>query len=279
MFFILGRFRTGRTVLEKILSEVGVSDLEIFKKATELLNKGESFAICTVIEKRGFAPREPGAKMIVLSNGERHGTIGGWSVEKFIVKKALEVFKKGKPSVVELMLTDKTRKKTGLVCGGVIKVFVDVVKPKPKLIIFGGSYVGKSIAKIGALSGFEVTVIDEEESIGKEEIPFATIKHENYSQASQEIPEGEEVFIAITLGEVEPSKEILRNILRKNVRYIGMLGSKHKAKVVFSELRNEGFTEEALERIRAPMGLDINAETPEEIAVSTMAEIIKERRK
>ncbi len=227
----------------------------------------------------GSAPRGPGAKMIVTKEGERYGTIGGWSIEKFIVEKALQSLREGKPGTVDLEITERTMNKTGLACGGKVTVFIDVIKPKPELIIFGGSYLGKTLAEIGHFVGFKVTVIDEKKEIAnREEFPFANVIWGEYGEAARKIDVSHGSYVVITLGEIEPSIRIIKMIMEKKPRYIGMIGSRNRVRVTLKKLQDEGVATRELGSLHAPVGIDIGAETPEEIAVSIIAEIIREMR-
>lgn len=250
---------------------------EIFQKANELMAKGEMFAIATIVRTEGSTPRKPGAKMIVLKDGSTFGTIGGDCVESGTVAEALEAIKEGKSRTVSMALKEEDLGGVGMRCGGVAEVYIEVVKPTPKLLVIGGGHIGAEIAKLGLNVGFSVAVID----------PAA--RREDFPESVEVIPEPVEkgvprvditpqTYVVITTGH-KYDEPALKAVIDSNAAYIGMIGSRRKAAVIYRNLMDEGIPEERLKQVHAPVGLDIGAETPEEIAVSVIAEIVRERRK
>jgi xanthine dehydrogenase accessory factor len=250
---------------------------EIFQKANELLSKGETFAIATIVRTEGSTPRKLGAKMIVLKDGSTFGTIGGDCVESGAVAEALEAIKEGKSRTVSMVLEEEEFGGVGMRCGGKAEVYIEVINPTPKLLILGGGHVGAEVAKLGSGLGFSVTVID------------PSVKEENFPKLVKVIPEfidkgiskveiTPQTYIVIATGH-KYDEPALRAVINSEAAYIGMIGSKRKAATVYRNLLDEGVPEENLKRVHAPIGLDIGAETPEEIAVSIIAEIVRERRK
>ncbi|MBC7218793.1 MAG: XdhC family protein [Hadesarchaea archaeon] len=250
---------------------------KIFKKINELLERGETFAIVTIVRTEGSTPRKAGAKMIVLPDGRTFGTIGGDCVEAGAVAEALEALKEGKPKTFTVALREEELGGIGMKCGGMAEVYIEVITPTPKLLIIGGGNIGAQLAKLGHDVGFAVTVID----------PAA--KKENFPEYIEVIPEPVEkgikktainpqTYIVIATGH-KYDEDALKAVINYNAAYIGMVGSKRKAAVTLKKLIEEGVAEDKVKKVHTPVGLDIGAETPEEIAVSIMAEIIKERRK
>lgn len=250
---------------------------EIFQKANELIAKGETFAMATIVRTEGSTPRKPGAKMIVRKDGNTFGTIGGDCVESGAVAEALEAIKEGKSRTVSMALEEEELGGVGMRCGGKAEVYIEVINPTPKLLIIGSGHVGAQVAKLGQGVGFSVTVID----------PSA--KEENFPKLVEVIPEfvdkgiskveiTPQTYIVIATGH-KYDEAALKAVIDSEAAYIGMVGSRRKAATIYRNLMDEGVPEEKLKRAHVPIGLDIGAETPEEIAVSIIAEILKECRK
>ncbi len=250
---------------------------KIFQKINELMTKGETFAVATIVRTEGSTPRKTGAKMVVRRDGSTFGTIGGDCVESGAVDEAIEAINVGKSKTFSAALEEEELGGIGMKCGGLADIYIEVIKPVPKLLIIGTGNVGSQIAKLGQDVGFSVTVID----------PGA--KKDNFPEATEVI--AEMVEKGVTMTEITPQTYVvvttghkydepaLKAVLNSDVKYIGMIGSRRKGAVTFRKLIDEGFPEERVKMIHVPIGLDIGAETPDEIAVSVIAEIIKERRK
>ncbi|MGQ9788657.1 MAG: XdhC family protein [Candidatus Hadarchaeaceae archaeon] len=250
---------------------------KIFRKINELLEKGESFAIVTIVRTEGSTPRKAGAKMIVLPDGRTFGTIGGDCVEAGAVGEAIVALKEGKPKTFTVALKEEELGGIGMKCGGLAEVYIEVINPSPKLLIIGGGNIGTQLVKLGHDVGFNVTVID------------PAVKKENFPEYVEVIPEPVErgikktlinpqTYVVIATGH-KYDEDALKAVVNSNAAYIGMVGSKRKATVTLKKLIEEGVAEDKVKMVHTPVGLDIGAETPEEIAVSIMAEIIRERRK
>lgn len=254
---------------------------QIFEETLKHLREGNTVAICTIIKKVGSAPRGVGTKMLVTVEGKRVDTLGGGPLEDFIAKEAINAIKKQKPKTVTLELTKASNQNLGLLCGGTIDVFIDVVSPSPELIIFGAGNLGQYLAQLAYMIGLKVTVVDPDpKKIKQEKYPFAKVVCANVEDAvkNKEIAIGTNTFITIMTRDARTDKAALRAVANSNARYIGMIASKTKAKIIKSELEKEGIPKEKLDRLHAPMGIEIYAETPQEIAISIIAEIIKEIR-
>jgi len=249
----------------------------IFRKINELVSKGETFAVVTIVKTEGSTPRKAGAKMIVLPSGITFGTIGGDCVESSAVAEAVEAIKQGKSKTFSVILEEEELGGIGMRCGGVVDVFIEVVKPTPKLLIIGGGNIGAQIAKLGQNVGFSITVIDP--AAKQEDFPEGIeVISETVEKGVSMIEINPQTYVVIATGH-KYDEPALKAVINSNAAYIGMVGSKRKAATTYRNLVDEGFPEERVKMIHMPVGLDIGAETPEEIAVSIIAEIIKERRK
>lgn len=254
----------------------------LFIKVVEELSKGRAIALCTIVEKKGSGPRDVGTKMLVLSNGSTYGTIGGGSFEKLVIEDALKAINEGKSKLIKYLLR-RTRdlqtdaKLTGLECGGEISVFIDVITPTPKLIIVGAGHIGKPLADLAHMVGFKIIIIDSNKELAfKERFPYADkIIVDRIDKALEKLNVTSHDLIAIVHGSVEEDFIALKKALELKPRYIGLLGSRYKVMKFKDRLMKEGIDLSEFKGIvYAPIGLDIGAETPEEIAISIMAEII-----
>lgn len=256
-----------------------VSDLELFRETTRLLDAGRKVALCTIIGKQGSAPREVGTKILVGEEGLVAGTIGGGYFERFLIDEALKSLEKGLPRSISFYL-DKGKKggavETGLICGGQLTIFIDVIKPKPSLIIVGAGHVALALAKFASILGFTLTLLDDnEEAADKMRYPMADrIITGKFAEILENLKIDRNDCVLILHGEPEHDYVALEKTIKKNPRYVGLLASKAKAATLIARLRNAGVTEENLKLLHAPVGLKIGAQTPEEIAISILAEII-----
>ncbi len=259
------------------------TDLEILIEATRLLGKGKIVAFCTVIEKKGSGPRDVGAKMLVDEEGKNFGTIGGGNVERALIDESLKAIKEHKSKTITFNL-NKSRVKgtvgTGMICGGELTVLADVIEPTPRLVIIGAGHVAFPLAALANVVGFRIAVVDDEHKLAnKENFPMAEdIIAGDYSQVLSGFELTPRDIVVIAHGEPEHDYAALKNIIQKNVAYVGLLGSRTKASILTQRLRIDGVNEEYVKKLHAPLGLDIGAETPEEIGISILAEIIQSLR-
>ncbi len=259
------------------------SDLEILSQATRLVERGKSLALCTVIVKKGSGPRDVGAKMIVSEDGTTYGTIGGGNVERALVDECLKAIKEHKSRKVTFNLS-KSQKDgtvgTGMICGGELTVLVDVIEPAHRLVIVGAGHVALPLAKLASAVGFKVVIVDDERKLAnKEKFPTAEIIIAgDYAQVLSEFVLSPTDSVVIAHGEPEHDYAALKAVIEKNTAYVGLLGSQTKKEILTKRLRTEGVKEAHIKALHAPLGLDIGAQTPEEIGISILAEIIQSQR-
>lgn len=251
--------------------------LDIYRKINQLRKENVPSALVTVIETKGSTPRDVGAKMIVCSDGNIFGTIGGSSVEAMVIEEARECLKTNKTMKVMHDLSDEEKSDTGMICGGKMEFFIEPVNSAAHLIIFGGGHVALPLAKIASMTGFIYSIVeDREEFVTQSRFPDA----ESLIQAAPDKIEDKVKFVdsdyvAIVTRSHELDYQALKKVLVHPVKYIGLIASKVKKKQIFEQLTKEGHTEKELSQIHSPIGLDIAAQTPEEIAISIVAELIK----
>ena len=255
--------------------------IEIFEEAVRSLRMGQKIAICTVVEKVGAGPREEGTKMLITDDGKSVGTIGGGAFERIIKEEAIKLMKEGKSKSLKFSLyKDKNDGiRTGLWCGGSMTVFVDVIEPKPKMVIVGSGHIALPTCKVAEILGFEITVVDNNFATAtKDRFPNAKIIcRENFEEALKEAVVDRNSHIVIVYGEPLFDLSALRRFVNEEFAFLGILGSSGKIAELKDILKKEGVTAEKIYKIKGPIGLDIGAKTPEEIAVSIVAELIKQR--
>ncbi|MCP4575232.1 MAG: xanthine dehydrogenase [Deltaproteobacteria bacterium] len=253
---------------------------DIFEEIVKIRSEGGRAALATITSIKGSAPRAEGSKMLVRSDKSILGSIGGGSLEAQVCQAAMDVIIDGKSRVLRFDLAGKDVAEEGMICGGAAEVFVEPIMTKPVLYIFGGGHISFFISKIGKMLDFRVVVIDDreefanpgrfpeaDETIARDlEAVFPTLKINPSSY-----------IVIVTRGHLLDEK-VLEWAVKTDARYVGMIGSRTKNRTVFSHLESRGIAKDLLETVHAPIGLDIYAETPEEIAVSIMAEIIMVRR-
>jgi xanthine dehydrogenase accessory factor len=254
--------------------------MDIYEQIVELRRQGRRGAVATIVNVRGSIPSFQTAKMLVRDDGSIVGTIGGGCVEADVWQAAREVMESEKPRTLKFDLNQDPRYDTGLVCGGTLEVFVEPVLPPALLYIFGAGHVALNVCRTAAAAGFDVIVTDDRSSYAtKERFPAAREVHAfEFDEAMQKLDPNESSFIVIVTRGHRDDMRILRWAVQTRARYIGMIGSKRKVIEIFKALQAEGLPAHLFDRVHAPIGIDIGAVTPEEIAVAITAELIALRR-
>jgi xanthine dehydrogenase accessory factor len=254
--------------------------MDVYEEILRLRKLGQKCAIATIVQVRGSIPSYESAKLLVREDGSMIGTIGGGCVEAEVWNAAPEVIEKEQPRHLSFNLGQDAAYYNGLICGGQLDIFVEPVLPVPGAFIFGAGHISKSISKVATLAGFAANIIDNRENFAnRERFPEAAeIYAEEYEEVFGRLPVNETSYIIIVTRGHRDDMRVLRWAVTTNARYIAMIGSKRKVISVVKELRAEGIPLESFERVSAPMGLEIGAVAPEEIAVSVVAEMIAVRR-
>jgi xanthine dehydrogenase accessory factor len=251
--------------------------MDIYEELLRLKKEGRSSAVATIVQCSGSSPQKEGAKMLVRDDRSIIGTLGGGCIEAEVIQEAVIAMADGTPRTVPFNLTESHG---GLVCGGKLLVFIEPVLPLPRLVILGAGHVGKALSTLARFSGFNVTVADDRaEYANRESMPDA---HElvvnNFDSVFERIPVDRGVYIVIATRGHNHDLDAAAAALRTPAAYIGLLGSKRKRAVLFGALKDKGFPEAVIKKIMTPAGLPIGSITPEEIAISIMAQIIQHRR-
>lgn len=255
--------------------------MDIYEEIVQLRQAGRRGAIATIVNVRGSIPSFETAKMLIRDDGSIFGTVGGGCVEAEVWQAAREVMESEKPRTITFNLNQNPKYDTGLVCGGTLDIFIEPVLPPASLYIFGAGHVALSLYRAAGTAGFDVTVIDDRDSYANHErFPEAkAVIAEDFDRAMTLITPNETSYIVIVTRGHHDDMRVLRWAVQTQARYIGMIGSKRKTITIFRELVKEGIAEQFFERVHAPVGLDIGAITPEEIAVAITAELIAVRRR
>ena len=248
--------------------------MEIFTLLHHALEAGRPVALCTVVNTRGSVPRHAGSKMLVFRDGRTEGTVGGGEIENLVIEEARQALKDGQTRFLNYDMID-IETDPG-VCGGTVTLFVEPYRRDPTVVVVGAGHVGQAVAHLAGWLGFRVVVSDDREELCKPEV--APGGDEYLPIPMQALPDAMEIdsqtyLVLVTRG-VDVDAAGLPALLKTEAAYIGLIGSKRRWQHTREKLAEEGLPEEAIGRIKTPIGLDIHAETPEEIAVSILGEII-----
>ena len=254
-------------------------EIDVYEEVARLKAEGKEAALVTLIAASGSTPRGEGAKMMVLPDGSIKGTIGGGSVEREVIQAAKEVIRKGKPQRFKYELK-KPDEGVGMICGGDMEVFIEPVLQTPGLFIFGAGHIALALSKMAWMAGFKVFVIDDRQGFATpERFPDAALTlTSDFGASFDQLQIGRGSYIVIVTYGHKNDQAVLEQALKTPALYIGMIGSKSKNHAVYENLKARGVTEQELARVHAPIGLRINAHTPEEIAVSILGEMIQIKR-
>jgi len=255
--------------------------MSIYRAVAELEANNDRGALCTIVRSQGATPRHTASKMLVYSDGRISGSVGGGELENRVIAEALAAMADGNSRVVEYGMTDPARGDPGI-CGGQVEVYVEPILPKPALVVIGAGHVGRAVAHLAHWLGFYVIVSDDRaELCTPESVPEADVY---YPLPMAELPaqlglvplvKGERwTAIVLTTRGSDVDVEGLPALLATPVSYIGVIGSRRRWEITRRQLLERGVPAEQVARVHSPIGLELNAETPEEIAVSILAEIL-----
>jgi xanthine dehydrogenase accessory factor len=231
----------------------------------ETIEQKQPAVLATIVEVKGASPAEVGAQIVLLEDGTTAGTVGGGKLEAAILEDARLALTDGLPRLTHYSLTEEGPEAIGMLCGGEVRIFIQPFLPAPQLIIVGGGHIGRPLKVMGEAAGFNVLVVDVEP--GRASVPGLESVHLT----------ADSYIVLITTDHVS-DEAALRQIIHSPVRYIGMIGSRHKCEIILGHLHADRISDEALARVYAPIGLALGGPTPEEIAVAILAEVIAVRR-
>ena len=253
--------------------------MDLFEEIVKMRRAGRRGALATIVHTNGSIPSYESSRMLVREDGSIAGTIGGGCVEAEVWAAAKEVMQKESPRKMVFNLNNEATYDNGLICGGTLEVFVEAILPQPMLYLFGGGHVSTAVAKAAVAAGFGIGVVDDREAFAnKERFPMAQEIYTSYEESFEKIrPNASSYLVIVTRGHKDDMR-VLAWAVRTEARYVGMIGSKRKVLSVYKALENEGYKPAEFERVFAPMGLEIGALSPEEIAISIVAELVAVRR-
>ena len=252
--------------------------MDILDAVNQAVAKGQPVALCLVVNTRGAVPRHAGAKMVVYGDGRTLGTVGGGEVENLVVSEALASLKDAKTRFLNYDMIDIERGDPGI-CGGTVTVYVEPFLRQPVVVVVGAGHVGKSVAHLAKWLGFRVVISDDRDALctpemtpgGDEYLPV------EMSKLPEHLEIDSQTYLVLVTRGVDVDAAGLPALLETEAPYIGLIGSKKRWEHTQEKLRDAGVAEQSIQRIKSPIGFAINAETPDEIAVSIMAEIIELR--
>jgi len=251
--------------------------MNIYTEIEQIKKRGENAALCIIVQTKGSTPRKAGAKMIVLENGGIVGTIGGGNLEKKVIENALQQIKKNEPQLFKHDLLHQHN----MCCGGSVEIYIEPIKKMNKLYVFGAGHTGSALAKIAQELDFDIYVIDDRKEY-MDEIKTEGINKLNleYQKILPTLPFDKNTYIVIMTYEHAHDRDILSYCIKKPNAYIGMIGSQRKVEIT-KKMFIEGkiATKAELENVDMPMGISINADSPEEIAISILAKLIETKNK
>jgi xanthine dehydrogenase accessory factor len=247
----------------------------IYQALAEIENSNESAALCTVVKSVGSTPRHVGSKMLVYSDGKFIGTVGGGDLEHRVLDEAWIAMTDGESRLLTYRMADPSRGDVG-VCGGTVEVFVEPILPPAMVLVVGAGHVGKAVVHLAKWLGFRVAVSDDRpEFCTQEAVPGADAYYPvDMGELPKHLKINKRTYIVITSRGANVDVAGLPGLLEANPAYIGVIGSRRRWLTTVKGLKQKGVPEEKIARVHSPMGLELNAETPEEIAVSIMAEIL-----
>jgi xanthine dehydrogenase accessory factor len=253
---------------------------ELVTALGEALARGETVALVTIVSTRGSTPQRVGAKMLVYADGRTLGTIGGGCYESDAFGKAREALRTRKSRLVEYELTDDFAEETGLICGGQMQVFIEPIEPPPQLVILGAGHVGLQLGRLAPALGFRVTVVDDRERFAnRERFPDAdNVVVDSIPDWIDRTQLSSVAYVVVLTRGHRQDYDAVRALADRELRYVGLIGSRAKVAKVVDRALAEGVSPDWLRTVHSPIGLDIGAVTPEEIAVSILAELIAVRR-
>lgn len=256
-----------------------MSNITLYHEIQAALQRGEQVAVATVVKTVGAAPCSVGAKLLVCADGSTRGSLAGPQTDSKAAEAALQALREGRSFLTHIHLDADQGEAVGS-CGATLEVFCETLRPEPRLIIAGSGYVAQALARLAGRLDFHVAIVDEQHDL-TEATAFSEAVQVTVGEISatlQALAPDESSFIVIVTRGHYLDKETLRTALATNAAYIGMIGSPSKVKHIFKDLLQQGLSREMLARVHAPIGLDLGAETPDEIALSIIAEIMMVRR-
>jgi xanthine dehydrogenase accessory factor len=250
--------------------------MEVFAAAAHAIRTGRRAAFATVILANGSTPRSSGARMLVLDDGTTVGTVGGGALELAVTRAATEAIRTGKPARMAIHLT----RDLGMCCGGQMEVYVEPIQAREPFYVFGAGHVAHALAPLLLSLDYDVAIVDDRDELATpERFPGCRIESGDPREFARALPGAEDTWILVTTHDHALDLDLGEVLLPKTCAWIGMIGSQAKVAKFFLRWRAAGMDEALFAKLSAPVGLDVGAETPAEIAVSIAAELVRVRRR
>lgn len=251
--------------------------MSFLTELAQLEREGRAFVVCTVVGTQGSTPQKPGSKLAVVDGGRLVGTIGGGAIEQQVMDAAKALL--AAPGAGTRLLETHLTHDLGMCCGGRMTVFLEKHEPAPSLWLFGAGHVGKAVAALAQAVGFAVTVVDERpEWATAERFPGCTVRLEHPADVAKTVRGGAATYVAIATHDHPLDQACVEALLKTPLAFLGVIGSRRKAEKFRQRLVQAGFGDAEVARMESPMGVEIGALTPEEIAVSIVARLVAVRR-
>ena len=250
--------------------------MDIYSEIVRVRKEGRKAALATIVRRLGSTPRKDHAKMLVYDDGSFIGSVGGGCTEAEVWQEAKRVIEGGQAAYLKYELTEEDAENEGLVCGGTVEIFVEPILSEPKVILMGAGHVAQAIAQVADLVGFQVAVTDDRESFASaERFPQSQeIVAAPLEEGLKQIAVTDNSFLLVVTRGHRHDQIALEQAIQTRARYVGLIGSRRKIQLIVENLLQKGYGPETFDRLYAPIGLEIGSETPEEIAVSVIAELI-----
>lgn len=239
---------------------------DVIQTLSQAIQNKRPVVLATIVDVKGASPAKVGAQLVLLPDGKTVGTVGGGKLESEIVEIAKKVLETKMPGLHHLALREEGPDSIGTLCGGEVTVFVQAYFPLPQMVIVGGGHIGRPLKVMGEAAGFEVIVVDV--AAGKDQVP----------ELEQVALTADSYVVLLTTDHIS-DEAALRIAIKTPAPYIGMIGSLAKCRTILDHLRADGHTDNDMDRVYAPIGLDLGGANPQEIAVAILAEIIACRQK
>ena len=249
---------------------------DIYTQISKVMENGQQAVLVTVTEVKGSGPRHAGSKMLVFSDGSIQGTIGGGKMEKEVIEKAQKVMGQNSIFTESYSLTEDE----GMLCGGKAEVLFESIGKEEKLLIFGAGHIGQSMAPMAKQLGFHITILDnrEEYATSNRFEQADQVISGPYQEIVKQVQFTEHTYVLIVTHGHTHDEEVLEYCIQQPFNYLGMIGSKNKSRTVLKHLKEKGISQDLLDRVQTPVGINIGSETPAEIAISILAEMVAVRR-
>ena len=250
--------------------------MSVFLKLNEIENSGQSAVLCIVTNTRGSTPRHSGSKMIVFPDGNIYGTVGGGEIEALCIKEAIKLLNEGSTKNLNYKLVNPELGDPGI-CGGEVDIYLEVIGKKDTLMIIGAGHVGQKLAFLSKWLGYSIILVDDrEELINNTAVLEDVATYSSLEECLKQLPmrKFDPLFVVLTTRSLEIDVQLLPELMGLNPKYIGVIGSKKRWLKTTEVLSKSGILESYIQKIHSPIGIDLKSETPEEIALSIMAEIM-----